>query len=226
MRTAGLVKKDYKVVNTYQETETGIREISQMKIQLNNLIMKEAAIDSLNKYVNESEKDFLDLAPQVAFGDLLFTELVKKLKFYQGEKMDLLIMYKPKHEKVVAVDAKIADIISYIKESIQNAKREVGIQKRLLEEAFNESSNSFENLPEREKTQLVLERNFVLNQNTYNFLMEKRIIIEVNSVDILNDINLAQTLTYLKLAKCRLGVLINFNVLLLKSGIKRVVNGY
>lgn len=59
-----------------------------------------------------------------------------------------------------------------------------------------------------------------------DFLVEKRIIVEVKSVDVLNDIHLAQTLTYLKLAKCRLGLLINFNILLLKNGIKRVVNGY
>jgi len=59
-----------------------------------------------------------------------------------------------------------------------------------------------------------------------DFLVEKRIIVEIKSVDALNDIHLAQTMTYLKLAKCRFGLLINFNVLQLKSGIKRVVNGY
>ena len=59
-----------------------------------------------------------------------------------------------------------------------------------------------------------------------DFFVENRIIVEIKSVDALNDIHLAQILTYLKLAKCRLGLLINFNVLQLKSGIKRVVNGY
>ena len=59
-----------------------------------------------------------------------------------------------------------------------------------------------------------------------DFFVEKSVIVEIKSVDALNDIHLAQTLTYLKLAKSRLGLLINFNVLQLKSGIKRVVNGY
>ena len=40
----------------------------------------------------------------------------------------------------------------------------------------------------------------------------------------LNDIHLAQILTYLKLGKFRLGLLINFNVLLQKKGIKRIIN--
>ena len=49
--------------------------------------------------------------------------------------------------------------------------------------------------------------------------------IEIKSVDVLNDIHFAQTLTYLKLSNCKLGMLINFNVSLLKNGIKRVING-
>lgn len=56
--------------------------------------------------------------------------------------------------------------------------------------------------------------------------IENRIIVEVKSVEALNDIHLAQTLTYLKLIDRRIGLLINFNVLRLKSGIKRIVNGY
>ena len=57
-----------------------------------------------------------------------------------------------------------------------------------------------------------------------DFFVEKSIIVEIKSVDALSDIHLAQILTYLKLAKSRLGLLINFNVLQLKSGIKHVVN--
>jgi GxxExxY protein len=48
--------------------------------------------------------------------------------------------------------------------------------------------------------------------------VEKRVIIEVKSVEVLNDVHLAQVLTYLKLSKCRLGLLINFNVVLVKDG--------
>jgi GxxExxY protein len=57
-----------------------------------------------------------------------------------------------------------------------------------------------------------------------DLMVERKLIIEVKSVEALNDIHLAQVLTYLKLADCRLGLLMNFNVLRLKDGIKRVVN--
>ena len=58
-----------------------------------------------------------------------------------------------------------------------------------------------------------------------DLLVEKKLVIEIKSVDALNDIHLAQTLTYLKLGNYKLGLLINFNVVLLKDGIKRIING-
>jgi len=57
-----------------------------------------------------------------------------------------------------------------------------------------------------------------------DILVENKVVIEVKSVEALNDIHLAQTLTYLKLGNFKLGLLINFNELLLKDSIKRVVN--
>jgi len=59
-----------------------------------------------------------------------------------------------------------------------------------------------------------------------DLVIERRIIVEVKSMDAISDIHLAQILTYLKLNNSRFGLLINFNVLKLKDGIKRVVNGY
>jgi GxxExxY protein len=57
-----------------------------------------------------------------------------------------------------------------------------------------------------------------------DILIMNKVVIEIKSVEALNDIHLAQTLTYMKLGNYKLGLLINFNVVLLKNGIKRIVN--
>lgn len=54
--------------------------------------------------------------------------------------------------------------------------------------------------------------------------LERKVIIEIKSVEELNNVHMAQILTYLKLSENRLGFLINFNVSLIKHGIRRVVN--
>lgn len=58
-----------------------------------------------------------------------------------------------------------------------------------------------------------------------DILVEHKVVIELKSVEVLNDVHLAQTLTYLKLGNYKLGLLMNFNVFRLKDGIKRIVNG-
>lgn len=57
-----------------------------------------------------------------------------------------------------------------------------------------------------------------------DIIVENKLILEIKSVDALNDIHFAQLLTYLKLTNCKLGMLMNFNVVLIKNGIRRVVN--
>lgn len=58
-----------------------------------------------------------------------------------------------------------------------------------------------------------------------DLLVEGKVIVEVKSCSGITDIHLAQVITYLKLTKLKLGLIINFNSLLLKNGIRRVANG-
>ena len=58
-----------------------------------------------------------------------------------------------------------------------------------------------------------------------DLLVERKLVIEIKSVEVLHNVHLAQTLTYMKLGSYKLELLLNFNVAKLKDGIKRVVNG-
>ncbi len=57
-----------------------------------------------------------------------------------------------------------------------------------------------------------------------DLLVERKLVLELKSAQSIHDIHLAQTLTYMKLGNFKLGLIINFNVLKLKNGIKRVIN--
>lgn len=59
-----------------------------------------------------------------------------------------------------------------------------------------------------------------------DIMVERRLILEIKSVEAINDIHLAQVLTYFRLANCRLALILNFNVLHLREGVRRVVNKY
>ena len=57
-----------------------------------------------------------------------------------------------------------------------------------------------------------------------DLLVEDQVIVELKTVEKIMPIHEAQLLSYLKMSNLKLGLLINFNVKLLKSGIKRIVN--
>ena len=59
-----------------------------------------------------------------------------------------------------------------------------------------------------------------------DILVEKKVIIETKCIEGLGPLHLAQILTYLRFLELRYGLILNFNVLLLKDGIRRVMNGY
>ncbi|MFV1951539.1 MAG: GxxExxY protein [Nitrospinota bacterium] len=57
-----------------------------------------------------------------------------------------------------------------------------------------------------------------------DLVVENKVILELKSVETIHPLYLKQLLTYLRKGNCKLGLLINFNVRVLKDGIKRVVN--
>jgi GxxExxY protein len=57
-----------------------------------------------------------------------------------------------------------------------------------------------------------------------DLLVEGKVIVDTKSIEEIAPVHKMQVLTYLKLADKRLGLLINFNVDLIKNGIKRIVN--
>ena len=69
-------------------------------------------------------------------------------------------------------------------------------------------------------------RNVIIDEGfRADLSVEARVIVEVKSVERTAPVHRKQLLTYLRLSYLRLGLLINFNVELIKNGIKRVVNG-
>ncbi len=99
----------------------------------------------------------------------------------------------------------------------------------LLESAYEEclhyellNANLF---VERQKVLPIIYESIKLDAGyRLDLMIERKVIIELKAVEILTDVHLAQVMTYLRLSGCRLGLLVNFNVTLLKNGMRRVVN--
>ena len=81
-------------------------------------------------------------------------------------------------------------------------------------------------LVERQKSLPIIFRNKPVEKEFYiDLLIEREIIVELKSINEILPIHEAQLITYMQLADVKLGLLINFNVTLLKNGIKRKIIG-
>ena len=79
---------------------------------------------------------------------------------------------------------------------------------------------------EKQKTlPIIYEELRIENAFRTDIIVENKLILEIKTVDFINDVHKAQLLTYLKMTNCKLGLLINFRTDIFKDGVKRVVNG-
>jgi GxxExxY protein len=77
---------------------------------------------------------------------------------------------------------------------------------------------------EKEKTLPLIYKDVHLEQGfRMDIVVEKKVVIEIKTVETFNDVHLAQLLTYLKFGEYRLGLLLNFYVNVMKTGIKRAI---
>ena len=78
---------------------------------------------------------------------------------------------------------------------------------------------------EKEKPMPIIYKGVKLDHGyRMDLLVEKKVVVEIKTVEALNDVHTAQVLTYLKLGNYKLGLLLNFHVSTLKKSIKRIIN--
>lgn len=173
-RSLEVFKTNERVVNTKQETETGLREISQLRVDMINLEINERAMRDLQMYIDRGNY-FSETAVNFGFGDLVLTELVKKLKMLNDERIDTSQKFTPDSPQIEAIDKKIREIKTYIKEAVKRNLDDIQIRKDGIEKSYEIQSHMFDELPKREKEQRILERDFMINESVFNFLSKKRI---------------------------------------------------
>ena len=102
----------------------------------------------------------------------------------------------------------------------------IGFLEKVYENAYAVRLFEENILFEQQKAIKVFFHSQIVGDYFADLVIDNEIIIELKAVEVLLPVHEVQTLTYMKLADMRLGYLINFNVPLIKQGIKRKINGY
>ena len=150
-----------------------------------------------------------------------------RIKFGAGSATSSEARYATAKDAKIAKSMDIEEIGSAVIGAAIEVHRELG--PGLLESTYERCLVHELNLKgiraERQKAQTIYYKGLELEEGyRIDVLVEGVIVLELKAVAELNDIHLAQLLTYLKLSRTSLGFLINFNVIKLKHGLRRVVN--
>ncbi len=98
-----------------------------------------------------------------------------------------------------------------------------GFQEAIYEEAFAGELEQLSIAFERQKAFSVPYKQRIVGEGRTDFLVEGALVVEIKAVERLMPVHKAQVISYLKATRCTLGLLINFNETLLKTGIQRIV---
>ncbi len=125
------------------------------------------------------------------------------------------------------------DELNLISEAIIDAGLEVhreigpGLLESIYEDCLSWEIGKRGFTVERQKVIPVIYKNTLTSHPfRLDMLIEDKVVVEIKNVERLIPIHEAQILTYLKLTGCAVGLLLNFNAVLFKNGIKRIVNGF
>jgi GxxExxY protein len=99
-----------------------------------------------------------------------------------------------------------------------------GFGEDVYEEAFAHELKLHRIPYERQKEFQVPYKDITAKTYKFDFLVDNKIIIELKAVSEINNIHEAQLLSYLKATNLKVGLILNFNVRMLKNGIKRLIN--
>lgn len=178
LEKAKVAIKEYKIkneiVNIPQQTDATFRTLSQLELQKVDINMQLAVLENMSEYLRRNKQLNLSGPDYSSITDPLFTEGVSKLNNKLRERETLGAKYTSEDDHIGNLDKEITQLRAYLVESINNTRKKLLIKQDEIFFSISEQKASFEGVPEKESTLNELNRNFLLYEKVYNFLIEKR----------------------------------------------------
>ncbi len=170
--------KEYRIkneiVNIPQQTDATYKTLSQLELQKVDINMQLAELENMSEYLRRNKQLNLSGPDLGSVTDPLFTESVSKLNNKFRERETLTVKYTNEDNHISNLDKDIAQLKSYLVESINNTRKKLLVRQDEVYASMDEEKSTFIGVPEKESTLNGLNRTFFLYEKVYNFLIEKR----------------------------------------------------
>ena len=172
---AGLAgyRSENQLINSTQETDAVLRELTQLNLQKVDLDMKTSELKRLQNYLL-SGNSLSDFSPNFeALSDPIFRGSYLKAQSYEEQRKDYLQKYTLQHPLILNLDQKIKETRAFLNESVNSTLENLQQKATELEAEIDAVNKKVERFPEKERQLVVLQRQVALNEALYNYLMRK-----------------------------------------------------
>lgn len=162
------------LINTMQQTDAALREITELDLQKLSLDMKTRELERLQNYLLSGEY-LSDFSPNFeALQDPIFRETYLDAQVYERERKDLLQKYTERNPKVLNIEDKIRQFRAFLHTTVDETLANLRIKGAEVDNSIAKAGQKIKNYPEKERQLVVLQREMSLNEGMYNYLMQKR----------------------------------------------------
>ena len=178
-------RQKYGIVNPQQETEAMLRQLNEYDMSEVSIGLKELELQNIFNYLN-SDKAISGFSPDFEMiKDEVFENTFVDLKRLELQKTKTLEKYPESSLEVQSFNKNIKDLKDFIFKSVEKKLSNIQDQRADIQSTINNLQTKFSSYPEKERRLVMLQRNNMLNEETYNFLTKKRTELAIaNSSDL------------------------------------------
>ena len=183
MQVAGLrlskYRKSNNIINADQETEAILRQLNQFDMSKLNLDLKEIELKNVYEFL-KSDKDLSGFSPDFEMvKDDVFQHTFMDLKKLEIKKYETAEKYPESSTEIQTINAQVRELKQFIFKSIEKKLINIEQQRTEIAASINRIQGKFESYPDKERQLAQLERDFVLKEETYNYLNKKKLEMDI-----------------------------------------------
>lgn len=164
------------LTNLDAQTRQVISSLKTLEEEHASMLVNQQYYKRLQSYIQENINNPDNLAAPSAMGisDPLLNKLVQDLVNLNQQKASLMLTLTEEHPQIVKIDEQIVTTKRTLLENINNLVEKTAMSISDVENRIRKSENEARNLPQKERMLIGYQRKFTLNQETYNYLMQRR----------------------------------------------------
>ncbi len=170
-------KEENNLVDIKTESQVTLTNLSQVKAQLADIKVQESAFNAL---YGEFKTGNYGAVSSLAKDYPVLASLLNDLQQAKSRKIQLLAKFTQEHPDVQKVDEEIDDIRMALESAIESISDSISEKRRSLEDNLYNSETTLLKFPEKERELAALQRKYKVNEQTYEFLLQKQAEMSIN----------------------------------------------